>query len=221
MLASILIISFLVILFLTSIALLLIGVIKKDKTAFIASAIVFLVFGLIIAGIVLFLTLARFETRMSGLVPTVGGTYQETTYGFAFAYPANTTVKTIWPSPRFGTGKSYDVVGTLGGGAFTKSSYDVNVKENTSNQTLQQVFDENYNRLKKDATPGGEYQLKDLYTSDIKVSGVDAKAVFVDHFGDSGSTMVSIVHNGFVYLIAGGDKKGDLDQFLSTFTFTK
>lgn len=141
--------------------------------------------------------------------------YKNDTYGFEFKNPSNKVVTPNMPSNRWGTG-----IGYTDGGPNEKGSWKVDVKENTSEQTLQQAFDENYNKLKADAMSGADFKVKDLYISDIKVNGIDAKELYVDNFGDVGSIMVTVVNNGNVYMIAGGQKKGDLDQFLSTFKFT-
>lgn len=144
---------------------------------------------------------------------TVGTlTYQNNTYGFAFPYPADTVVTANTPQG----GRTHFYIG----GPDEKGGPGVWVKANTNNQTLQQAFDENYNKLKADAISGADYKLNDLYTSDLKVDGKDAKELYVNNFGDVGSTMVTVVNNGYVYLIAGGQKKGDLDNFLSTYKFT-
>ncbi|PJC53353.1 MAG: hypothetical protein CO029_03185 [Candidatus Magasanikbacteria bacterium CG_4_9_14_0_2_um_filter_41_10] len=141
--------------------------------------------------------------------------YQDQQYGFEFEYAGDAVTKET-PSNRWGTG-----VGYRAGHAGDKGAWSVSAKENTSDQTLQQAFDENYNTWKSDAMSGADFKLKDLYISDIKVDGKEAKELYIDNFGDVGSTMVSVVNSGNVYMIAGGQKKGDLDQFLSTFKFTK
>lgn len=147
-------------------------------------------------------------------------TYRNDTYGFAFPYPADTGVMENKHGRWSASGGVDFYIGNPDENG--KAGSGVSVKANTNNQTLQQAFDENYNKYKTDITsPGGsEWQLKDLYVSDIKVDGHDAKELYIDHFGDSDSTMVSVVNNGYIYLISGGDKKGDLDKFLSTFKFT-
>lgn len=143
-------------------------------------------------------------------------TYTNTQYGFEFQYPSDMIITADAPSGRFGTGVNYSV-----SQPDSKWSYGVDVKANTSNQTLKQVFDENYNTWKSIITSGSDFQLKDFYTLDIKVVGIDAKELYIDHFSDIGSTMVSVIYKGYTYMIAGGVNKGDLDQFLSTFKFTK
>ncbi|HTW97059.1 MAG TPA: MliC family protein, partial [Candidatus Methylomirabilis sp.] len=142
--------------------------------------------------------------------------YRSDVYGFEFKYPAVAEIMVQTPSNRFGTGTGFEV-----GGPDTKAIEVVDVTANISHKTLKQVFEENYNQMKAEAASGADFSLKDFSTLDLKVGGQAAKELFIDHFGDSGSTMVSIVNNGYVYLISGGLKKGDLDQFLSTFKFTK
>ena len=142
--------------------------------------------------------------------------YRDDVNGFEFQYPADEQVMVYKPSNRFGTGTGYAV-----GGPDEPSFEGVDVKANSSNKTLQQVFDENYNSLKAESLSGADFKLKDFYVSDIKIDGQDAKELYIDNFGDVGSTMISIVDAGHIYLIAGGVKKGDIDQFVSTFKFDK
>ncbi|HYE22185.1 MAG TPA: hypothetical protein VD998_01195 [Verrucomicrobiae bacterium] len=135
-------------------------------------------------------------------------------YGFEFQHPESTVVTKNEPSGRFGTGVNFSV-----SEPDSKWIYSVDVKPNNAGLTTEQVFTENYDFYKNLATQYTEFRADDLYVSDIKVSDIDAKMLYIDNFGDVGSTMVSVTYNGYVYMIAGGIHKGELDSFLKTFKF--
>jgi len=151
------------------------------------------------------------------LIPDFSTTtsYKDEKYNFQLKYPKG-MILAVSPSGRLGTGINYSI-----GMPDEKWSYSIDVKPNTTNQSLQSAFQENYDYWKSNIGQYTEFQLKDLVTSDIVVGGQKAKELFINNFGDTGSTMVSVVANGNSYIISGGVRKGDLDQFLSTISFNK
>ncbi len=142
-------------------------------------------------------------------------TYTNDQYGFQYQYPGYMTVTSYSQSNGSTTGTNFSA-------AIPDSKWSYNVNVNApSKRSLTEVFNQYYTDWKKTVSANSDYQVKDFSTTDIKVSGVPAKELYVDHFGDVGSTQVFVVHDGAEYLISGGIDKGDLDPFLSTFKFTK
>jgi hypothetical protein len=155
--------------------------------------------------------------KLTGAVSTADWrTYTNSQYGFEFKYPKDMVVTTSTPSGRFNAGVNFSV-----GLPDSKWMYGVDIEANSTNLNLDQVFNENYLTWKNSVTQYSDFQLKDFSTADLTINGVKAKQLYINNFGDVGSTMVSVVHNGNIYMIAGGGNKGDLDPFLSTFKFTK
>jgi hypothetical protein len=101
-----------------------------------------------------------------------------------------------------------------------KWAFAVSFVVNLDNMTLAQAFDDVYEQLKPDEY--SEYTLKDMKRSDISVNGIPAKQLSIDNFGDGGSTLIVIVHQGNIYVLRGtlrDDLSADYDMnnYVSTF----
>lgn len=183
---------------------------KKSK-----NTLIFILTVLIVGSALYYESTLPEETHVSDDQSSNWKTYQDETHAFEFQYPSETEVTTTSPSGRFGTGVNYTIAEPG-----SKWMYSIDVEPNTANQTLQEIFDQYTNPWKASTNSVTDYQAKDFYTTDLTVDGKPAKELYIDHFGDVGSTMVTVINNGSIYTISGGVNKGDLDPFLSTFKFT-
>jgi hypothetical protein len=97
--------------------------------------------------------------------------------------------------------------------------------ENTNNMNLDQAFDDVFDQMRP--SEYAEYTLSDMKRQNMTLSGIPAKRLDINNFGDNGSTVVVAVNNGKIYVLRGTIHQNDLPAetdimtYLNTFKFVK